>query len=150
MTIDLVRGLSLENRLWGAERIRGELLKLTAQGTALTKSEQARTAAEGRAHAAIASLRELAQVKEAANETIVALSGAVLFKTDESTLLPLAEHALEQVADAVEQLDASRVVLIEGYTDSRGAEDMNRKLSQARADESATPGSGPSCASGLV
>src|SRR5919201_509650 len=27
-TIELIKGMALENRLWGAERIRGELLKL--------------------------------------------------------------------------------------------------------------------------
>jgi outer membrane protein OmpA-like peptidoglycan-associated protein len=76
----------------------------------------------------------LAQVKEEANETIVTLSGAVLFKTGQSQLLPLAEHVLDQVASALKQLEDSQVVIIKGHTDSPGADDMSLKLSQARSD----------------
>jgi outer membrane protein OmpA-like peptidoglycan-associated protein len=108
--------------------------QLNSQGAALTQSEQARKAAEERASAAIASLKALAQVKEEANETIVTLSGAVLFKTGKAELLPVAENALGQVAAALKQLDETQTVVIAGYTDSRGAEEMNRQLSQRRAD----------------
>jgi outer membrane protein OmpA-like peptidoglycan-associated protein len=108
--------------------------RLSAQGMALTKSEQAREAAEARAGAAIASLKELAQVKEEANETIVTLSGAVLFKTGDSQLLPLAEQALDRVASALKELAPSQVVIIRGHTDSKGSDAMNQKLSQARSD----------------
>lgn len=108
--------------------------KLSAQGAALTEAQRARAAAEERARAAIASLNELAQVKEEANETTITLSGAVLFKTGESELLPLARNTLDRVATALKQLDGSQTVVINGHTDSRGADDMNRRLSQARAD----------------
>lgn len=108
--------------------------QLDAQSAALNASELARKAADERASAAIASLKELAQVKEEANETIVTLSGAVLFKTGESTLLPLAQNALGQVAVALKQLNDSQVVVIKGHTDSMGADDMNQRLSQARAE----------------
>jgi outer membrane protein OmpA-like peptidoglycan-associated protein len=79
-------------------------------------------------------LNELAQVKEEANETIITLSGAVLFKTGKSELLPIAEDTLNRVAAAFKQLDESQMVVIKGHTDSRGADAMNRQLSQARAD----------------
>ncbi len=108
--------------------------QLDAQGIALTQSEQARERAEQRARAAIASLTALAQVKEEANETIITLSGAVLFKTGKAELLPVAENALGQVAAAFKQLDETQTVVIAGYTDSRGAEAMNQKLSQQRAE----------------
>lgn len=108
--------------------------RLEAQSTALTASELARNAADERASAAIASLKELAQVKEEANETIVTLSGAVLFKTGESTLLPLAKNALSQVATALKQLNDSQVVVIKGHTDSQGAPEMNQRLSLERAE----------------
>ena len=125
----------LEKRRTELEGQQGQLeLALAAQGAALTESERGRTDAEQRARTAIASLKELALVKEEANETIVTLSGAVLFKTGKSELLPLAETTLDRVAAALEQLDESQVVTIYGHTDSRGADDMNRRLSQARAD----------------
>jgi outer membrane protein OmpA-like peptidoglycan-associated protein len=108
--------------------------ELTTQGAALTESEKARANAELRAQAAIASLMELAQVREEANETIVTLSGAVLFKTGQSDLLPLAKTSLDRVAIALKELDESQMIVIKGHTDSRGAEVMNRNLSQARAD----------------
>jgi outer membrane protein OmpA-like peptidoglycan-associated protein len=108
--------------------------QLATQGVALTESERARVDAEKRAQAAIASLNELAQVKEEANETIITLSGAVLFKTGKSELLPIAEDTLNRVAAAFKQLDESQMVVIKGHTDSRGADAMNRQLSQARAD----------------
>jgi len=110
----------LEKRRTELEGQQGQLeLALAAQGAALTESERGRTDA---------------LVKEEANETIVTLSGAVLFKTGKSELLPLAETTLDRVAAALEQLDESQVVTIYGHTDSRGADDMNRRLSQARAD----------------
>jgi outer membrane protein OmpA-like peptidoglycan-associated protein len=108
--------------------------QLNSQGAELTRSEKAREAADARASAAIASLTALAQVKEEANETIVTLSGAVLFKTGKAELLPVAENALDQVAAALKQLDETQTVVIAGYTDSRGADEMNRQLSQKRAD----------------
>jgi outer membrane protein OmpA-like peptidoglycan-associated protein len=108
--------------------------QLNSQGAELTRSEKAREAADARASAAIASLTALAQVKEEANETIVTLSGAVLFKTGKAELLPVAENALGQVAAALKQLDETQTVVIAGYTDSRGADEMNRQLSQKRAD----------------
>jgi outer membrane protein OmpA-like peptidoglycan-associated protein len=108
--------------------------RLDAQSAELSKSELARKAAEERASAAIASLKELAQVKEEANRTVVTLSGAVLFKTGESTLLPLARNALAEVATALKELEDSQVVVIKGHTDSNGADDMNQRLSQARAE----------------
>jgi outer membrane protein OmpA-like peptidoglycan-associated protein len=125
----------LNKRRTELERQQNQLeQQLDVQGVALTQSEKAREAAEGRASAAIASLTALAQVKEEANETIVTLSGAVLFKTGKAELLPLAENALDQVAAALKQLDESQTVVIAGHTDSRGADDMNRQLSQKRAE----------------
>lgn len=125
----------LEKRRSELEKQQSQLeLALAAQGTALTESERGRADAEQRARTAIASLKELALVKEEANETIVTLSGAVLFKTGKSDLLPLAETTLDRVAAALKQLDESQVVTIYGHTDSRGADDMNRRLSQERAD----------------
>lgn len=125
----------LEKRRAELEQKQNQLeQELSVQGAALTESERARVEAERRAQVAIASLKELAMVKEEANETTVTLSGAVLFKTGKSDLLPLAEDTLDRVAAVFKELDESQVVVIKGHTDSRGADEMNRTLSQARAE----------------
>jgi outer membrane protein OmpA-like peptidoglycan-associated protein len=108
--------------------------ELTAKQAALTESEKARADAEERAAAAIASLNELANVKEEANETVITLSGSVLFKTGKAELLPLAENKLAKVADALKQLDDEQQIVVEGHTDSRGSSEMNQELSQKRAE----------------
>lgn len=107
---------------------------LSAKEAALTESEKARKDAEARAAAAMASLSELAQVKEEANETVITLSGSVLFKTGEADLLPIAENSLGKVADAIKTMDDEKQIVVEGYTDSRGATAMNQELSQKRAE----------------
>lgn len=96
-------------------------------------SEQGRIDAEAKASAAMASLKELAQVKEEAKETRITLSGAVLFKTDMTELLPIAESTLSNVADALKGMPEERTVVIEGHTDSRGTQEHNTVLSQERA-----------------
>ena len=107
--------------------------ELSASTTALAISEKARIEAEARAAAAIASLSALGNVKEEANRTVLTLSGSVLFKTGESTLLPLAQDSLGRVAKALKDLPSDRKTVIEGHTDSRGNDDSNQKLSLSRA-----------------
>ena len=107
--------------------------KLSEKEVALDQSEKARQDAEARAKAALASLNTLALVKEEANETVITLSGSVLFKTGEAELLPIAETSLSKVAQAIKSMDDKKTITIEGHTDSRGAEEMNKELSQKRA-----------------
>ncbi|HET9934485.1 MAG TPA: OmpA family protein, partial [Polyangiaceae bacterium] len=94
---------------------------------------QARLAAEQRADAAVQSLRQIASVQEEQRGLVITLEGAVLFTTGKSELLPLAQQKLDQVADALKQSDSPKIV-VEGYTDSRGADDANLRLSQQRAE----------------
>lgn len=107
----------------------------------LSASESARLDAEKRAATALASLKEalsslkdMAQVKEEANETVITLSGSVLFATGKSELLPIAEESLSKVAEALRSIPKEQKVVVEGHTDSRGDDAMNQKLSQARAE----------------
>lgn len=106
----------------------------TMSAKALSQSEKARKDAEARAAAAMASLGELAQVKEEAHETVITLSGSVLFKTGQAELLPIAETSLAKVAEAIKTMDDEKQIVVEGYTDSRGAPEMNKELSQKRAE----------------
>jgi outer membrane protein OmpA-like peptidoglycan-associated protein len=100
----------------------------------LASEREARERAEQNAAAAVASLRELAQIKEDSRGTIITLDGAVLFVTAKAELLPLAKQKLDEVAKALMDLDAKQTITVEGHTDSRGADDMNQKLSEDRAN----------------
>lgn len=84
--------------------------------------------------AAMASLNKIAQVKEEQRGTVITLDGQVLFVTGKAELLPIARDRLNQVAQSLKELDDDKLVSIEGYTDSRGADDMNMKLSTDRAN----------------
>jgi outer membrane protein OmpA-like peptidoglycan-associated protein len=75
--------------------------------TELATEREARLKAEQNAAAAVQSLKELAQIKEDARGTIITLDGSVLF--------------------------VKQTITVEGHTDSRGADDMNQKLSEDRA-----------------
>ncbi len=88
--------------------------------------------AQRTAAAAIASLHQLANVKEDARGTVITLDGAVLFVTGKSELTPLARQKLDEVAKALN--DTDQHITIAGYTDSQGNDTTNLRLSQDRAD----------------
>ncbi len=113
------------------ERARDQINQSTVE---LEKERRARIAAEERAAAAIASLEEIAKVKEERRGTVITLQGAVLFRTGASELLPIAMQQLDKVAVALRETDESRLITVEGHTDSRGSDSSNRQLSQRRAD----------------
>lgn len=116
-----------------AERVaRGESDKKAAA------SEQKATAAtlsaiesEKKAIAANDALAKLA-AKEEERGTIITLSGSVLFRSNDSQLLPAALVRLDQVAEAL--VARGQHVSVEGYTDSRGSQSTNLNLSQRRAE----------------
>ncbi|HKY36093.1 MAG TPA: OmpA family protein [Polyangiaceae bacterium] len=114
--------------------------EIAAQQTQIQKGQaeldaekQARAKAEQSAAAAMASLSKIAQVKEEQRGVVITLEGAVLFVTGKSELLPIARDKLNEVAKALKDMDDGKLASIEGFTDSRGADDMNLKLSQDRA-----------------
>jgi outer membrane protein OmpA-like peptidoglycan-associated protein len=129
--------LQKTGRLDAEERLDATQERMEQQSSsskaALAQSESGRKAAEARAASAIASLNSLANVKEEANRTVITLSGSVLFKTGESTMLPLAQDTFTRVATALKEMPPGRRVAIEGHTDSRGDDASNQQLSQARA-----------------
>ncbi len=107
---------------------------LTDEKQKVSAERSARIDAEQRANAAIESLRQVAQVKEEARGMVISLDGSVLFASNKSELLPIAQKKLDQVAESLKQVDADQKLVVEGYTDSRGADDANQRLSQQRAD----------------
>jgi outer membrane protein OmpA-like peptidoglycan-associated protein len=115
--------------------------EISAQKTQIQKSQaeldaekQARAKAEQSAAAAMASLSKIAQVKEEQRGVVITLDGQVLFVTGKAELLPIARDRLNQVAKSLKELDDDKLVSVEGFTDSRGADDMNQRLSQDRAN----------------
>lgn len=100
----------------------------------LAKEREARLAAEKRAAAAMASLAEIAKVKEESRGTVITLDGSVLFVTGKSELLPIARDKLDSVAKALEEVHDDQSIVVEGHTDSQGSDQNNLTLSQARAD----------------
>jgi outer membrane protein OmpA-like peptidoglycan-associated protein len=65
-------------------------------------------------------------------EIKIALSGDILFDFDKDTLRPDALPTLQKVAEVIAGY-AGAPVLIEGYTDSKGKDSYNLKLSDRRA-----------------
>ncbi len=114
------------------ERLRAESARTEAE-KARKEAEDARREAERVANAALASLKEIAAVKEEKRGVVITLSGAVLFASGKSELLPIAKEKLDQVAKTLKD-QGSPPLRIEGHTDSTGSAEENRRLSLARAD----------------
>jgi outer membrane protein OmpA-like peptidoglycan-associated protein len=94
-------------------------------------SEEKAAASDAKAKEANDALAKLA-AKEEARGMVITLSGSVLFRSNDATLLPAAETRLDQVADAL--VAKGQDVVVEGYTDSRGSQATNMNLSQRRAE----------------
>lgn len=106
--------------------------ELAAAGTALVAEREARVEAEAAEATAIERLRALTDVRVTADETVITLSGEVLFETNRSTLRPEARERLTAVADAL-RASPNQLATVAGYTDSRGTGSSNERLSLARA-----------------
>lgn len=79
-----------------------------------------------------AALRDL-QAKKVGTEIRISLSGDVLFAFDKASIRPEAEGDLVKIAQVVKKLGKGRMI-IEGYTDAKGSDDYNQKLSLQRAN----------------
>jgi outer membrane protein OmpA-like peptidoglycan-associated protein len=130
-----LEGLDQAKRELSKEKQAREKTKteLEAERKALEAERKARAEAEKRAAAAMASLAEVAKVKEEARGTVITLSGAVLFATGKYDLLPIAREKLDEVAKALLDQDF-KSILVEGHTDSRGKATDNEMLSLKRAE----------------
>jgi outer membrane protein OmpA-like peptidoglycan-associated protein len=72
------------------------------------------------------------RTNEKGNEVEIALSADVLFDFDRASLTPRANKTLREVARRIET-EATGTVEITGYTDSKGPNVYNLRLSQRRA-----------------
>src|SRR5690349_8011086 len=72
------------------------------------------------------------EVRQTGNELHMELAADVLFDFDKATILPKAQKTLEQAAQIIRD-KAKGPVRIEGYTDAKGSDAYNQKLSEKRA-----------------
>jgi outer membrane protein OmpA-like peptidoglycan-associated protein len=108
--------------------------ELSNTRTQLASEQQRRLEAERAAAEALGRLSSIASVKQEARGVVITLSGAVIFASGKSELLPTAKAKLDQVADALKQSDSNAQFEVDGYTDARGSAQLNQDLSQRRAE----------------
>lgn len=108
--------------------------ELAAEREALEAERLAREKLEAERDQAMEQVKEFALVAETARGTVITLGGELLFRSDDSVLLPTAKEKLDQVATALQQVDANQNVVIEGHADSRGSGGYNQELSSRRAE----------------
>jgi outer membrane protein OmpA-like peptidoglycan-associated protein len=114
-------------------RLQAEQQRATATAQQLEAERQARIQAEAKAKQALDELGRLASVKEETRGVVITLSGAVLFASNQATLLPAATRALDSVVTAL-QATPDRNAIIEGHTDSQGSRPHNLDLGRRRAE----------------
>ena len=105
--------------LGGAENLKAKNEGATGGSSAL-KSEVVDLVAKG------------VDVKETATEVKINLLGDILFDFDKADIRAVAEPTLAQVAKMIASYSKA-TVLIEGYTDAKGSDSYNAKLSDRRA-----------------
>jgi outer membrane protein OmpA-like peptidoglycan-associated protein len=136
------------------QRLSDQSLRLSAEERARLDAERKQAAAEAarsraeaeaeadraariRAEQASADAMRRVAEQEAVSEEprgrVITLSGSVLFASGTATLLPSARQRLDDVAAALAS-EHNAQFIVEGYTDSLGREEINRKLSEARAE----------------
>lgn len=115
------------------QNARSSQSKLQDTQSQLKNAQQGKQDAEARAAAAMASLQEVATVKEEQRGTVVTLSGSVLFPTGGDTLSDISRQSLDKVAQALQEQPKGSHIRVEGYTDARGSSNSNEALSQRRA-----------------
>lgn len=105
----------------------------SAAEKARDEEEKKRKEAERVAAAALASLKEMALVKEEQRGVVITLDGSVLFAVGKSDLMGIAKENLNKVYKVLKDQNHPKL-RIEGHTDSIGSAEENRKLSLARAE----------------
>jgi outer membrane protein OmpA-like peptidoglycan-associated protein len=83
---------------------------------------------------AVGGLATVQEDEGEADRMTITLDGVVLFETGESDLLRPAESRLETVASALQEHASDKKIIIEGHTDSTGPAELNRRLSEERAE----------------
>lgn len=114
-----------------AQLAQAQQQELAAGRREVASERQARASAEQKTKDALATIAGM-KATESDRGLVLTLSGSVLFATGKSVLLPAAQTRLDEAAKALK--DDNRSLVIVGHTDSVGADEMNQKLSLARAE----------------
>jgi outer membrane protein OmpA-like peptidoglycan-associated protein len=122
---DARKAAELERQRLEEQRKAGE-----ARAAELAKARESQQKTE---EALKATLSQLASVREEARGLIVTLPGSIYFDINKSEVKPAMRDRLTQIAKALAAV-ADRHVLVEGHTDSTGADEYNLKLSRLRAE----------------
>jgi outer membrane protein OmpA-like peptidoglycan-associated protein len=137
----------MRNALRGAGRLLALSWLLVVSGVALAQDEEGggRAAGPGKVLDIVPKVLDIVGVSRRLEATLVdlgakvteteikiALSGDILFDFDKDTLRPDALPTLQKVAEVIAGYPGAPV-LIEGYTDSKGKDSYNLKLSDRRA-----------------
>jgi len=126
--------VQLEARTLEAERAETLAERRAEQAERSAREAQA---SQSMAEAAIEEANQLAEQlsemeAEQTERGLVLTLGDLLFETGESTLKEGAEVTMDRLAEFM-QNNPERRLLVEGHTDSRGAEEFNKELSRERA-----------------
>jgi outer membrane protein OmpA-like peptidoglycan-associated protein len=106
--------------------------KVQSQEQRLAAERQARAQADARAKEALDRLSSFAAVKDDQRGMVITVPGGVLFEVNKAELRAPAKERLNQIADALKNVEGREIKVI-GHTDSSGAEDYNMELSEKRA-----------------
>lgn len=105
----------------------------TAQDAQAKVQEAERRAAELQARVqSLQSDLQDAKTQQTERGTVVTFSGDLLFDSGQSSLKPGAQRAMIKLAEVMKE-DPQRVIVVEGFTDSMGSDEMNQALSERRA-----------------
>ena len=111
-------------------------LETQAQATeqARLQADQARQQAASAQAEASALAREVSELKARPTDRGMVLTmGDVLFATGKAEVAPGAQRSVDKLVEFLKKYP-KRNVLVEGYTDNTGSQDLNLQLSQDRAD----------------
>jgi outer membrane protein OmpA-like peptidoglycan-associated protein len=127
--------VQLEARTLEAERAESLARQRAVQAErSAREAEASRSVAEAAIEEANRLADEMSEMKaEQTERGLVLTLGDVLFDTNESTLKPGAEVTMDRLAEFLRN-NPERRLMVEGHTDSRGAEDYNQALSEERAN----------------
>src|SRR5690606_2429349 len=110
--------------------LRRKDIMLQAERQEATKARNLAATMAGRAQELEQQVSDL-QTEETERGLVLTL-GSVLFETNKATLQTGAQRTVQKVAEFLNQYP-QRKILIEGFTDDRGSDDYNQKLSEQRA-----------------
>ena len=112
------------------QRLEEQRRAADARAAELAREREGRQQAED---ALRVTLSQLAQVREDARGLILTLPGSIYFEVNKTEVKPAMRERLSQIAKALATV-GNRHVLVEGHTDSSGADEYNLKLSRLRAE----------------